>query len=133
NKVIYVAEAEGVLDWQKQEGHPIDSWLVYKMVGNGVVNTQDELKNYPHRGGTQLGDLHFLDYNEDGFINDDDRVRIFSNQRPEIQYSITTNFEYKGFELNLYWAGQARAKTMLRFTDTGNRPAYLFERRWTPE
>src|SRR5690606_1338853 len=65
NKVIYVAEAEGVLDWQKQEGHPIDSWLVYKMVGNGVVNTQDELKNYPHRGGTQLGDLHFLDYNED--------------------------------------------------------------------
>jgi TonB-dependent starch-binding outer membrane protein SusC len=134
NKVINMAEAEGVLEWQKQEGHPIDSWLVYKLEGNGVVNTEEELENYPHRSGTQLGDLHLLDYNDDGFVNEDDRVRVYSSPRPEIQYSFNNDFEYKGFELNLLWQGQARAKTMLHFVDdTGNRPAYLFERRWTPE
>lgn len=133
NKVIYLAEAKGVLDWQKLEGHPIDSWLVYKLVGNGVVNTQEELENYPHRSGTKLGDLHVLDYNKDGVINENDMVRDYSSPRPDIQFSFNTDLEYKGFELRLLWQGQARAKTMLRFTDTGNQPAYSFERRWTPE
>ncbi len=133
NKVIYMAEAKGVLDWQKLTGHPIDSWLVYKVVGNGVVNTQEELTGYPQRSGTQLGDKHVLDYNKDGKITENDKVRDYSSPTPEIQFGFNTDFEYKGFELHLVWQGQARAKTALLFTDTGNQPAYLFERRWTSE
>ena len=40
NKIIFMDESPNVPDYQKREGHPIDSWLVYKT--DGIFNSQEE-------------------------------------------------------------------------------------------
>jgi outer membrane receptor protein involved in Fe transport len=55
NKIIYMDESPNVPDYQRREGHPIDSWLLYKT--DGIFNTQEELEaTEVKRPGAQVGD-----------------------------------------------------------------------------
>ena len=131
NKIVYMDEAANVPEWQKEEGHPMNSFLLYECAG--VYQTQNEVDNSPHIPGAQPGDLIYKDINGDGQIGSEDRVRKYLSNIPEIMYGIVANFAWKGFELDLFFQGQARAGMINNYTDTGNRFKYLFEQRWTPD
>ena len=71
--------------------------LYYKT--DGVFNTQEELDNYPHWTGARLGDIKFVDYNNDGKINADDRVRSDKNQTPRLVTGFNVGLNWNHFDL----------------------------------
>ncbi|MDZ7690884.1 MAG: SusC/RagA family TonB-linked outer membrane protein [Balneolaceae bacterium] len=131
SKIIYMDEASSIPDYQQQEGHPIQSWLVYQ--ADGLYRTQSEIDNSPHLPGTQPGDIRYVDVNEDGEITGDDRFRRYTSPIPKMQFGFNAGLDYKNFGLNVFFQGQAKAE-QLAF-DGEQQPVIktYFEDRWTPE
>jgi TonB-linked SusC/RagA family outer membrane protein len=132
NKIVFMDEAKDVPDYRRKEGHPLDSWVIYKT--DGIFNTQEEIDNTEATlTGTKPGDIKYVDVDGDGSITANDMVRRFSSQIPEIQYGINAGLEYKGFSLNIFLQGQAKAENHIAHNRGGNSnlPLYLFTNRWT--
>jgi hypothetical protein len=47
--------------------------------------------------------------NDDNVINGDDQYRTYNSPIPEYVFGLTTDFRYKGFDLNLFFQGQTNA------------------------
>ncbi len=131
SKIVYMDEPEGVPEYQKKEGYPVNSFLAYET--DGIFNSQAELDSYPHLGGEVPGGIKYIDINEDGKIDDNDMVRQYTSATPEIQFGVNMGIKYKGFGLFALFQGQARATLPFMFNDSGTKPKYLFTERWTPD
>jgi hypothetical protein len=135
NKVIFMDESPNVPDYQRREGHPIDSYLLFRT--DGIFNTQEELDaTAVKRAGAQVGDIKYIDVNGDKVIDNLDQVRLFDSSLPKIIYGLNINVSYKGFDLSMLWQGQAGAKTYINPTTRNgdiNIPLWMYDNRWTPE
>jgi TonB-linked SusC/RagA family outer membrane protein len=129
SKIVFMDESKDIPDYQRKEGHPVNSILAYK--ADGIFGSQAELDSYPHLGGAIPGDIKYVDVNADGQINDSDQVRHYTSHNPEIQFALNAGLQYKGFELHLFFQGAGRATSPLMFNDSGTKPQYLFTQRWT--
>lgn len=131
NKVVFMDEAANVPEWQKIQGHSMDSWLVYK--STGIYKTQAEIDNSVHLAGTKPGDIGYEDINGDKKITSDDRVRIFETPTPSSVFALTAGFQYKGIGLDILLQGQGKARQLI-LPQQGNAitpPVWLFEDRWS--
>jgi TonB-dependent starch-binding outer membrane protein SusC len=134
NKIIYMDESPNIPEYQKREGYPIDSYLLYKT--DGIFNTMDEVNATEARlPGTLPGDIKYVDLNGDGEITADDRYRKYSSPTPRIQFGLTTDFNYKNFNFNLFFQGQTLTEAPFAHTAgiKHNLPEYLFTKRWTED
>ncbi|HEU4555085.1 MAG TPA: TonB-dependent receptor, partial [Chitinophaga sp.] len=86
SKIIFIDEASGALDYQRQTGRPLNTYLLYNAIG--IFRTQADLDKYPHLAGAQLGDLIYQDYNGDKQITADDATRTKYGNIPEITYGV---------------------------------------------
>jgi TonB-linked SusC/RagA family outer membrane protein len=111
NKIIYFDEVPPAEEYQKLEGFPLGSGLVYKAVG--IYRTQDDLDNNVNYNNAGLGDLIFADLNDDGLINGNDRYMSDITDFPTYQYGINLGANYKGFDLDILFAGQGGGKWRL--------------------
>ncbi|GHT13355.1 SusC/RagA family TonB-linked outer membrane protein [Bacteroidia bacterium] len=91
------------------EGHPIGSF--YGHVANGLFQTQGEVDNWSTQivgtssiNGTAAGDIRFLDLDNNGVIDDNDRTFI-GNPMPAWTYALNNSFSYKGFDLSIFFQG----------------------------
>lgn len=78
-------------------------YAFYGLQAEGVFSTTAEaeaadLKNYKGLNYA-AGDMHFMDQNKDGVINQDDRV-ILGDATPDFYGGFYTSFRYKNFTLN---------------------------------
>lgn len=88
-----------------REGAPIDSWYLLKT--DGLFQSEEEVDNYPtitSRVGP--GDIKYVDLNEDGVINGDDRY-IAGNTFPEYTYGFNLGLRFKSISLSTMWQGVA--------------------------
>ncbi len=132
NEIVYLDEPDDVPEWRKQEGHPMDSYIVYPTFG--LFRNQDEVNNLTaKKPGTVEGEPAYIDTDGNGVINSNDRIRSYTSNVPEIQFGLYGGIDYKGFNLNFLFQGQAKAKMLLYFESQGARPEFLFTERWTPE
>ncbi len=132
NKVVYIDEPENILDYRKNEGFPIDSWVVYKT--DGIFNNQEEVDNTLAKlPNTKPGDIKYVDLNGDDAITGEDMYRRFSSPTPKIQYGIDGSFKYKNIGLNIFFQGQAKAEMYLMESsgDYTNGADFVFTKRWT--
>jgi len=106
SKVIFIDEASGTLDYQRQTGRPLNANLLYNSIG--IFRTQQELDAYPHVSGAKIGDLKYLDYNNDGKITADDQTRTPYSNIPQITYGFTLGASYKNFDVSMVLAGQTQ-------------------------
>ncbi|SEN62265.1 TonB-linked outer membrane protein, SusC/RagA family [Mucilaginibacter gossypiicola] len=106
SKIIFIDEASGTLSYQRQTGLPLGTSLLYDAIG--IFRTQADLDAYPHVTGAKVGDLKYLDYNNDGKITADDQTRTKYGNIPQITYGFSVNAAYKGFDLSVLFAGQAQ-------------------------
>lgn len=106
SKIIFIDEASGTLDYQRQTGGPLNSYLLYKSIG--IFRTQADLDKFPHLPGATVGDLIYEDYNGDGVLNADDMTRQKYGNIPQITYGLNFNASYKNFDLSVLFAGQAQ-------------------------
>ena len=135
NKIIYMDESPNVPDYQKREGHPIDSWLLYKT--DGIFQTQQQFDDTAVRwSGSQVGDIVYLNQDGDNSISANDRVRLYKSSMPKFIYALNLGFSYKGLDMNMLWQGQTGAWTYINPTSRNgdiNIPMWLYNGRWTPE
>ncbi len=131
SEILYMDEAKNIPDYQRQEGHPIHSWLVYK--ADGLWQSQSEIDSSPHLPGTIPGDIRYIDVNGDGEITGNDEIRKYTSPIPKIQYGFNLGLNYKNVGVNIFFQGQAKAQ-QLTFYDEGIHliPQYFTER-WTPQ
>ena len=92
---------------QSSVGKPIGAFYGYKT--DGVFQDQSELNAYPHDPLAQPGDLRFVDVNNDGKINGNDRTFIGS-PIPKFIFGINVDLIYGAFDLTLGVQGQTGNK-----------------------
>ena len=142
NKVVKKADPEGLLAYQKEEGYPIGTPLLYKYIG--VFQSYEEIYNSPSQitldGNTEVlpGDCKYLDFNNDGKIDKNDAFRHLYGIVPEIQYGVTLGGRWKNFDFSVLFQGSAHASfqknwdIMWHFSNNDN----VFDKHWywfTPE
>ena len=113
--------------YQRKEGKPINSYLVYK--SDGVFKDQADIdKNTIDYSGVTgkliPGDMKFEDVNGDGKINGDDAVRLDKSAIPTFNYGITFDLRYKGFDLSILFQGATGAAIRIQ-TESGDIGNYL--------
>lgn len=96
-----------------REGHPYQSYVGLKR--DGYFQSLEEIEGAAVPVGLTVvpGDNRYVDINEDGVIDDDDKV-IFGSPFPRFTYGFTYNMAVKNFDLNLFIQGVGKRTMMLR-------------------
>jgi len=131
SKIIFMDESKDIPDYQRKEGHSVNSIFAYE--ADGIFRDQEELDSYPHLSGAIPGDIKYVDVNEDGQINNSDQVRHYTSHSPEVQFAMNLGMQYKGFELFAFFQGATKVTTPLMYNDSGTKPEFLFTERWTAD
>lgn len=139
NPIYQAVGTTGSNNWNTRTimGEPIGQFVGLKVIG--VFQSAAEVQSYVSKNGSLLmpnaraGDLKMADINEDGVIDDKDRV-VLGNPNPKYTYGFNTSFEYKQFDLSLDFQGIAgvdiyNANLALRF-GTENFTEDFYENRW---
>lgn len=115
NKVVNNNEAERAEDYIypfRSQGFSVGQafgYLIDYSNGNGYINTEEELENSPeYEKDKRLGDFLFQDVNDDGIVDDRDRVPLGSGAIPELRYGFHVFLGYKNFDLNVLFQGIGR-------------------------
>ncbi|MCM4163015.1 MULTISPECIES: TonB-dependent receptor [unclassified Arenibacter] len=96
---------------------------------------------------TQLrpGDIKYRDVNDDGKINEDDRIFAANPSTPDVVFGFGASMEYKNFDFSFLFQGSAGASSYINAAwyfypfQADRDPKYLgslidnFQDRWTPE
>lgn len=77
--------------------------------GNGRYHNWDEIWNETlyHEKDLLPGDYKYLDWNGDGEINSQDEHPYAFDQTPWMNYSLSIDCAYKGFDFSMLWQGSA--------------------------
>ncbi len=95
---------------ETKAGYPIGGyWLISTA---GYFNSQEEVDAYAKDGkkiqpAAEPGDIKFVDANNDGVINDDDRV-FQGSPFPDFTFALNGNMRYKNFDLSIGLQGSVR-------------------------
>ncbi len=132
SKIIFKDEASGALEHQRETGGPLYTYLLYKTAG--IYRSQADLDKYPHLKGAQIGDLIYEDYNGDGKITADDKVRTEYGNVPLLTYGVVFNGGYKAFDLSVVFAGQGMVSQYVlpESGQVGNFYSSWADNRWSP-
>ncbi len=94
-----------------QAGRPVNSF--YGFVTNGIFQTQEEVDQYAVQvpgadpyNRTSPGDIRFVDLNNDGVINDDDRTYL-GDPNPDFVFGLNNRLAIGAFDLELFVHGVA--------------------------
>lgn len=117
-------------------GERMNSFYGYKIAG--VYQTEAEIQADPIAvaNGLEPGDFKYVDQNNDGVIDGNDRVTLGS-YLPSLSYGINFGFSIKNFDFAISTFGQAGAKMFnrkrqLRYAQSNfNFDHDQFEHRWT--
>ena len=78
---------------------------LYGLQAAGLFQTPEQVTgNATQFGSVKPGDIRYVDQNKDGMINALDRV-VIGSRIPRYTYSANLFFEYKGFDLTLFFQG----------------------------
>lgn len=86
--------------------------LFYGLKTQGIFHSQAEVAAYIDKSGNMIqpnaraGDVKFVDLNNDGVINADDRTAL-GNPNPDVQYGFNGSLGFKHFDLTFFLQGVA--------------------------
>ncbi len=83
-------------------GEPIATFYGYK--SDGLFQSEAEVNAHALQEGAQPGDVRFQDLNNDGVIDDNDRM-IIGSPHPDVTYGLNLDFGYKNFDLTAFFVG----------------------------
>jgi TonB-linked SusC/RagA family outer membrane protein len=132
SKIVFIDEAPGLLDYQRQTGGALYRDLYYRTLG--IFRSQADLDANPHLQGAQLGDLILEDYNKDGKITADDQVRSEYGNVPLLTYGLVFNGGYKAFDVSVVFSGQGMVSQYVlpESGQVGNFYSSWADNRWSP-
>jgi TonB-linked SusC/RagA family outer membrane protein len=114
-----------------EAGFPLGYFVGYKT--NGIFQSQDEIDNSAVGDvAPQPGDFKFIDQNNDGVIDLDDRVDL-GNPLPDATMGLSISFDYKNFDFAAYAfasLGNEIVRNYERNQQLVNKPLWYLDR-WT--
>ena len=150
NEVVGLNGGEPILDGgigagqvfttKTDNGQPVGSFFVYQVLG--VFQDGEEINNYKSTNGKIIqptaspGDFKYQDTNDDGRIDDKDRVFVGSYQ-PKVYFGFNGEVNYSAFTLSFDIYGNVgnkvyNGKKALRLSGLDNIEKELAYNRWTP-
>jgi len=89
-------------------GYPINAFWGYQVDRIFQVSDFDSngdlLSDIPVQPNVRPGDIKFKDNNNDGVVNEDDKVYL-GDPTPPVTYSMTNTFRYANFDLSIFLQG----------------------------
>jgi TonB-dependent starch-binding outer membrane protein SusC len=136
NNVVFLDEVPGVKDYQKLEGKPIGSYLIYKSAGAFKDQAAIDANKIDYSGVTGKllpGDLRIEDTDGDKKITSDDAVRSDQSIVPTFNFGATLDARYRNFSLSLLFQGATGAALFVQTEsgDIGNYLKYSHDNRWS--
>ena len=83
-------------------GHAWGSQVGY--IADGIFKSQEEVDNHAYQEGAAVGRIRYRDITGDGVVNEEDQTWIYSPV-PDFTYGLNFYFEYKGFDLTVFFQG----------------------------
>jgi len=139
NKITKIDNADGIMNGnphvlsqgtdaisRASVGLPIGYF--YGFETDGILQNQAEVDAYvtpsgnPYFTDQRPGDVRFVDQNQDGVIDSDDKVML-GNPHPDFELGIQLNAEYKGIYANVTMAGKFGMQVMKSYRSFADRPA----------
>ncbi|WP_236970200.1 SusC/RagA family TonB-linked outer membrane protein [Membranihabitans marinus] len=113
-----------------EEDYSMDEWFGYKAIG--FFQSDDEANNSATQNPqVGAGDIKYLDANNDGEINSDDRVRL-GRSDPRLPFGVRINFDYKNFNFIAFGQGVMSHNAITRPWEISSVRSYHLDY-WTPE
>ena len=138
NEVTRIANPEGIIQGDPNVlsggtaavsrvsvGQPIGYFFGFQT--NGILQNQQEVNAYvtpsgaPYFVDQRPGDMRFVDQNQDGKIDEKDKVYL-GNPNPDFELGIQLNFEYKGVYVNTTMAGKYGMQVMQSYRQFATSP-----------
>lgn len=139
NKIVFMDEIPRAQTYLYRTGKPVGQPFGYvfdRFFGANELPSDAPNHNYL----LNPGDMVYKDLDGDGVITLDDQKAIGFTNYPQYNFGLNTGLQYKGFDLNMSWAGATNTSRML--AETLRSPFVGTERgllqsmadnSWTPE
>ncbi len=119
-----------------QLNYPIGSFYGYKT--DGIFQNEGEVDAHADQDGKDVGRFRFVDTNEDGIVNSEDRT-IIGSPHPDFTAGLSFNASWKNFDLSTFFFGSfgndifdiTKEFTVFRLFSTNVRQDRLTDS-WTP-
>jgi len=118
----FISHGNGVNSMNPLQSTVGESWYSYYLIeAQGLFQSQDEIDAYTFANPTtgqvvkiqpnaKPGDIKYGDANNDGIINDGDRIYMGAYDFPDLSYGINLGASWKNFSLNMFWQGISGVK-----------------------
>ena len=126
--------------YRAQNGHAIGYFWGYETAG--IFHNKEQIANWNADGkhgilqaDAQAGDVIYVDQNQDGIIDDNDKVDL-GNGTPDFTYGFNVGFNYKNFDFSLVAYGAAGNQIVQSYRNHANSKANYTTailNRWTGE
>lgn len=119
-------------EYMNATGHPMGAGLYYQVIG--INKTSEDLTNYPQKEGATRGDFIFKDLDNNGVIDQYDRLRCDETSVPQIVFGLNMSATWKHFDFSMLLQGQAKARyyyAPLMDPISGNIEAEAARNAWT--
>jgi hypothetical protein len=126
-------------DYLKRTGKPVGQYFGLEAIG--FFKDVADIAGSPKQLFSEVrpGDVKYKDQNNDGYIDQYDEIAIgYNNLVPEIYYSGTLSFEYKGFGMDALFQGAANTTIYLNTKSVfwplrgENTISSFSDNRWSP-
>lgn len=112
-KFVDYDEPAALPEYRKRAGKDMDLFWLYK--ADGLFQSQAEINNhtaYQTWGELKPGDIRYVDYNNDGLIDEAD-IHTTGAHSPRLFYGVNVSAGYKGFNIFALGQGIADGQVML--------------------
>ncbi|MDO8897469.1 MAG: TonB-dependent receptor [Bacteroidales bacterium] len=118
----FISHGNGVNSMNPLQSTVGESWYSYYLIeAQGLFQSQDEIDAYTFTNPTtgqvvkiqpnaKPGDIKYGDANNDGIINDGDRIYMGAYDFPDLAYGLNLGASWKNFSLNMFWQGISGVK-----------------------
>lgn len=144
NKILEMAEAEGVSELMRKTGRPIHSYYGY--VTDGIFQSAEEIAAYAKQEvagvdyDTQPGDIKYVNVDDsDNVVNASDRTYLGYGNIPEIVYGINGSLNWKFLDFSFLFQGAAHVQVHLTggvvmpYYNSGNLPDFWVTDHWSAD
>lgn len=111
-----IENGEGYVPYANLSGKGLPVGQLFGLEAIGYFRDQADIDNSLPQNFSEVrpGDIKYRDVNNDGMIDDNDRVAIgYNSSIPEIYYGFNLGFKYKNFGIDLLFQGAAHYSKIL--------------------
>ena len=146
---VLVNADEAPYEWSYMNSTGQAYWQKFGYVSDGLFQSWEDIESHADQSifNPQPGDIKYVDLNNDGKIDTNDRKAIGYRDIPEIIYGFGASVEYKGVDFSVFFQGNGRvsmdmlsSKNILMGVSSPNNQlvnsnmlADVYQNYWTPE